>query len=91
MILQPEFQLVEPFTVLTNSTKNGKSKQRAITYVADFSYIQDGKKIISDSKGVKTNVYSIKKKIFLSQLEKHGVDEFQELYKSENIIYKGLE
>ena len=88
LILQPEFQLLEPFTVLTNSTKNGKSRQRAITYIADFSYIKDGKKIVADSKGIKSPTYAVKKKMFLSQLEDHGIDEFQELYKSEDIIYK---
>ncbi len=88
LTLQPEFQLCEPITLLTDSTKNGKTRQRAITYVADFSYIKDGKKIVADSKGMKTSVYSIKKKLFLSQLRDHLVDEFHELYKSETIIYK---
>ena len=88
LILQPEFQLLEPFTISTNSTKSGKSRQRAITYVADFSYIKDGEKIVADSKGMKTSIYVMKKKMLLSQLEDHGIDEFQELYKSEDIIYK---
>ncbi len=88
LILQKEFQLCEPTTLLTNSTKNGKTRQRAVTYVSDFSYVRDGKHIVSDSKGVKTSVYSIKKRLFLNQLEEHGVDEFHEVFRSQSIIYK---
>ena len=87
LILQPEFQLCEPITLQTNATKNGKTRQRAITYVADFSYVRDGKKIVADSKGMKTSVYSLKKKLFLSQLKEHRVDEFHEVFKAETITY----
>ena len=90
LVLQKEFQLLEPFTVNTNSTKNKRSRQRAITYVADFSYIRDGKKIVADSKGFCTAIYSLKKKLFLSQLKEHRVDEFQEVFKAETITYKKL-
>lgn len=38
--------------------------QRAITYVADFVYTQSGTQVIEDAKGVKTDVYKIKKKLF---------------------------
>jgi hypothetical protein len=43
---------------------NGK-KVRAITYIADFTYKdKKGKKHIVDVKGMKTEVYKLKKKIF---------------------------
>nr|DAK78069.1 MAG TPA: Endonuclease [Caudoviricetes sp.] len=54
LILQPRFLLVP-------KTKN----KRAVYYVADFQYIQDGKTIVEDVKGVKTEVYKIKIKMFL--------------------------
>jgi len=90
LVLQKEFQLCEPTTLLTNSTKNGKTQQRAIKYIADFSYVKDGIHIVSDSKGMKTSVYGIKKRLFLSQLKEQTVDEFQELYRSETITYRRL-
>jgi len=32
-------------------------------YIADFSYVEDGKFIVEDVKGVKTPVYKLKKKL----------------------------
>ena len=87
LVLQPEFQLLEPFTVNTNSTKNKRSRQRAITYIADFKYIRDGKKIVADSKGFSTQTFNLKKKLFLSQLKEHRIDEFHIIYKAETIKY----
>jgi hypothetical protein len=57
LILQPEFILQEGFT------KNGK-RHRAIVYIADFQYMKNGQTVIEDTKGVKTEVYRIKKKLF---------------------------
>ena len=43
---------------------NGKTV-RAISYICDFYYIdKDGKEHIEDAKGLKTDVYTIKKKLF---------------------------
>lgn len=33
------------------------------TYVADFTYWKDGKKIVEDVKGYKTDIYKLKKKL----------------------------
>lgn len=57
LILQPRFLLQEGFR------KNGKA-YRKIEYVADFMYEQDGKLIIEDVKGMKTDVYKLKQKLF---------------------------
>ena len=57
LILQPSFVLQEKFR------KNGKAI-RSIKYIADFSYYEDGKRIIEDVKGVQTEVFKIKKKLF---------------------------
>ena len=59
LTLQPEFELQPAFK------KNGKT-YRKITYRADFSYfeVETGKIIVEDTKGFKTDVYAIKKKLF---------------------------
>ena len=57
--LQPEFILQSGFT------DRDENKYRRITYRADFAYKEKGKEIIEDCKGVKTEVYKIKKKMLL--------------------------
>lgn len=59
LILQPEYELQPKFE------KNGV-KYRRIVYIADFSYIRvkDGRTVVEDTKGFKTSVYSLKKKMF---------------------------
>lgn len=44
--------------------------ERAVVYKADFTYWQDGKYIVEDAKGVRTDVYKIKKKLMLWR---HGI------------------
>ena len=56
--LQPKFELQATFR------KNGKT-HRAITYTADFKYKDDkGKIIIEDYKGMETQTFKMKKKMF---------------------------
>ena len=55
--LQPRFLLQESFK------KNGKT-YRKIEYVADFKYIENGKTIVEDVKGLQTDVFKIKHKLF---------------------------
>ncbi|WP_316057616.1 DUF1064 domain-containing protein [Finegoldia magna] len=58
--LQPRFLLQDEFF-----DKN-EVKHKKIEYVADFLYIDNnGKAIVEDVKGVLTDVYKIKKKMFL--------------------------
>lgn len=45
-------------------TNNQGKKIRPITYIADFVYEKNGKKIVEDTKGFRTDKYRIKKKIF---------------------------
>ena len=56
--LQPEFILQDKYRY------DGKGI-RAITYKADFSFIENGKEIIVDVKGFKNEIYRIKKKMLL--------------------------
>lgn len=37
--------------------------ERAVTYTADFRYVQDGQVVVEDSKGVKTQQYIIRRKL----------------------------
>ena len=55
--LQPRFLLQESFR------KNGKT-YRKIEYVADFRYAENGKTIVEDVKGLRTDVFKIKHKLF---------------------------
>ena len=59
LTLQPKFLLQNSFK------KNGKT-HRQINYIADFMYwdCKNKKTIIEDVKGMKTEVYKIKKKLF---------------------------
>lgn len=60
LVLQPRFLLQDEFF-----DKNGV-KHKKIEYVADFLYIdKDDKAVVEDVKGVLTDVYKIKKKMFL--------------------------
>lgn len=56
---QVEFELV-PSQYL-----NGKCVERAVKYRADFVYVENGKTIVEDTKGVKTKDYIIKRKLLL--------------------------
>ena len=46
--------------------KKGNKTIRAITYIADFVYVdvRTGKKVIEDTKGYRNEVYKLKKKLF---------------------------
>ncbi len=45
--------------------KKGKVIEKPCYYVADFEYIQDEKKVVEDTKGVRTKDYVIKRKLML--------------------------
>lgn len=55
--LQKTYQLIPRFT------KNGIT-YRAVNYIADFEYIENGSIIVEDVKGFRTDVYKIKRKLF---------------------------
>ena len=59
--LQPEYELICAYT-----RQDGK-KIQAIRYLADFRYLdmRTSKRIVEDVKGMKTQVYLIKKKLLL--------------------------
>ena len=55
--LQPRFLLQDSFK------KNGRT-YRKVEYVADFQYVENGKTIVEDVKGIQTDVFKLKHKIF---------------------------
>ena len=47
--------------------KPGKLLEKECSYYADFVYTEDGNTIVEDAKGMKTEVYKIKKKLMLKE------------------------
>ena len=45
--------------------KTGKVLERECSYVADFTYYEDGKYVVEDCKGYRTDTYKLKKKLCL--------------------------
>ena len=62
-----ELKLQPRFDLIVDGTKCG-------FYKADFEYIEGGKVVIEDVKGMKTPVYNLKKKLVKAI---HGVDIFE--------------
>lgn len=54
---QVRYELVPAFDV------DGKH-YRPVYYVADFVYMEDGKEVVEDVKGMRTDVYRLKSKLF---------------------------
>lgn len=56
--LQPHYTIMEGYKDLSGTYI------RPVQYIADFSYINaDGKRIVEDTKGVRTEAYAIKRKL----------------------------
>jgi hypothetical protein len=56
---------IHPIYELQAAFKRGKQTIRAISYEADFEYQEGGKCITEDVKGVETEAFKIKHKLFL--------------------------
>lgn len=54
---QVRYELVPAFDV------DGRH-YRPVSYTADFVYMEDGKTVVEDVKGMRTDVYKIKSKLF---------------------------
>ena len=54
-----------PFLLIPSQKVDGKVVERAVSYVADFTYKQNGKTVVEDSKGHKTKDYILKRKMML--------------------------
>ena len=62
LVLQPKFELIPTIRTETETL-------RKVSYIADFKYIdlESGKVIVEDVKGFKTDVYLLKKRLFLQK------------------------
>ena len=58
LTLQPSFVLQEKFTDAAGV------KHRAIKYVGDFKYLENGRTVVEDFKGMETQAFRIKSKLF---------------------------
>lgn len=58
LIVHPSFELQAAFTDSTGS------RHRAINYEGDFAYTEAGKTVVEDVKGVRTEVFKLKEKLF---------------------------
>ena len=68
--LQKPFELIpsqrEPSTMSkTGKEKLGRVIEKPVRYVADFVYMENGKTVVEDCKGVRTKDYIIKRKLLL--------------------------
>lgn len=67
---QVEFVLIpaqrEPDTIgVRGGIKKGKTIEQKCSYVADFVYIEDGERVVEDTKGFRTKDYILKRKMML--------------------------
>lgn len=53
------------FVLIPAQRENGKLVERECAYYADFTYNQDGRYVVEDTKGVRTDAYRIKRKLML--------------------------
>ena len=60
-----DLRLQVPYELIPAQYINGKCVERAVKYIADFVYTENGKEVVEDAKGVRTDTYKIKKKLML--------------------------
>ena len=52
---------------LIDSQKTLERTERPCDYIADFVYYENGKRVVEDCKGMRTDVYKIKRKLMLEK------------------------
>lgn len=60
-----DLQLQVSFELIPAQRIDGKAVERAVNYIADFVYKQDGQTVVEDTKGYKTPEYIMKRKMML--------------------------
>lgn len=53
------------FVLIPAQRINGRVVERECSYIADFVYTENGKKVVEDVKGYRTEVYKLKRKMML--------------------------
>lgn len=67
---QVKYELIPPqrepdTTGPRGGVRRGRTLEKGVYYVADFVYEQDGKTVVEDVKGLRTDAYIIKRKLML--------------------------
>jgi len=62
-----------PFELAPSVIINGR-KSAARKYIADFVYTEDGKQVVEDVKGMKTDIYVLKRHLMKHV---HGIDIYE--------------
>lgn len=65
-----DLQLQVPYELIPTQRIDGKLAEKAVNYVADFVYKQNGQTVVEDTKGMRTRDYIIKRKLLLYR---HGI------------------
>ncbi len=52
---------------LIDSQKTSERTERPCDYIADFVYYENGSRVVEDCKGMRTDVYKIKRKLMLEK------------------------
>lgn len=60
-----DLRLQQKFVLIPAQKKNGKTVERECSYIADFVYKENGKTVVEDTKGFRTDTYKIKRKLML--------------------------
>ena len=60
-----DLQLQVPYELIPTQRIDGKLAEKAVNYVADFVYKQNGQTVVEDTKGMRTRDYIIKRKLML--------------------------
>lgn len=58
-------ELQKSFELIPSQKINGKVVERPCKYIADFVYEENGKIVVEDTKGMRTDKYIIKRKLML--------------------------
>jgi len=73
---------LQPKYLLQESYLHKQKRIREISYIADFEYTYNGKRITEDCKGIKTEIYKMKLKMF--QFRYPHIN-FYEVYKDNDL------
>jgi hypothetical protein len=85
--LQPRFILVKEPEVHSYLCNGKPKKPGRITYVADFKYTEDYEVVIEDFKGMETEVFKLKKKMFLTMYPEYILKLTHKKYNSKTREY----
>jgi len=67
-----ELERQAPFLLIPSQSENGRVVERAVRYIADFAYYENGQYVVEDVKSpaTRTDAYKIKRKLMLKV---HGI------------------